>query len=135
MEDPDFGRSPEKSLIAQDAGEYVDELKKADEMEAMNDDSKARPNDALAEKMDSAEHVNELKKADEMEAANDDSKADPNDAFSDKIVAEKQQNVELNGCNVTSMRREVFYVKKYGEEESESTSTARRTKMEIDLNL
>eukprot|EP00493_Phyllostaurus_siculus_P024931 UN25274 len=51
MEDPDFGRSPEKSLIAQDAGEYVDELKKADEMEAVNDDSKARPNDALAEKM------------------------------------------------------------------------------------
>jgi len=83
--------------IDKDNAEDAEELKKVEEMDAVNEESKANLADKLAGKMaaqkqqtmDKAEDAAELKKVEEMDAVNEESKA----AVAD-IIAKKKQDME-----------------------------------------
>merc|ERR1719434_501644 len=85
-----------------DAAEDAAELKKVEEMDAVNEESKAALSDALADKMsaqkqanmDAAEDAEELKKVEEMDAVNEESKANLADKLAGKMAAQKQQNMD-----------------------------------------
>merc|ERR1740123_728026 len=80
-----------------DAAEDAAELKKVEEMDAVNEESKANLTDALSGKMaaqkqqnmDKAEDAEELKKVEEIDAVNEESKANLADALAGKMAKEK----------------------------------------------
>merc|ERR1719312_2444498 len=80
-----------------DAAEDAAELKKVEEMDAVNEESKANLADALADKMaaqkqanmDAAEDAAELKEVEEMDAVNEESKAALAAGLAGKIAKEK----------------------------------------------
>merc|ERR1740123_599038 len=80
-----------------DKAEDAEELKKVEEMDAVNEESKANLADALAGKMaaqkqqnmDKAEDAEELKKVEEIDAVNEESKANLADALAGKMAKEK----------------------------------------------